>query len=43
VQDLAIYVGENFAGRQRSQLTAEELCDLAEMLDRLATHLEGVP
>jgi hypothetical protein len=43
VQDLAIYVGENFAGRQRSQLTAEELCDLAEMLDQLAAHLEGVP
>jgi hypothetical protein len=43
VQDLAIYVVENFAGRRRSQLTAGELCDLAEMLDRLAAHLEGVP
>jgi hypothetical protein len=43
VQDLAIYVAENFAGRRRSQLTAGELCDLAEMLDRLAAHLEGVP
>jgi hypothetical protein len=43
VPDLAIYVEENFAGRRRSQLTAGELCDLAEMLDRLAAHLEGIP
>jgi hypothetical protein len=43
VPDLAIYVAENFAGRRRSQLTAGELCDLAEMLDRLVAHLEGIP
>jgi hypothetical protein len=43
VPDLAIYVAENFAGRRRSQLTAGELCELAEMLDRLAAHLEGIP
>jgi hypothetical protein len=40
--DLAIYVAENFGGRKRSQLAAGELCDLAEMLDRLAEHLEGI-
>jgi hypothetical protein len=43
VQDLAVYVAANFAGRRRSQLTAGELCDLAEMLDRLVAHLEGIP
>jgi hypothetical protein len=43
VPDLAIYVAENFAGRRRSQLMAGELCELAEMLDRLAAHLEGIP
>jgi hypothetical protein len=43
VPDLAIYVAENFAERRRSQLTAVEMCDLAEKLDRLAAHLEGVP
>jgi hypothetical protein len=43
VPDLAIYVAENFGGRRRSQLTAGELCDLAERLDRLAAHLEGIP
>jgi hypothetical protein len=43
VQDLAIYVAENFGQRQRSQLLAGELCDLAERLDLLAADFKRGP
>jgi hypothetical protein len=33
-------VAENFRGRQRSQLTVREFCELMKMLEKLIAHLE---
>jgi hypothetical protein len=43
VQDLAIYVAENFAGRLRSQLKVHELHILVARLEDLITKISGIP